>query len=98
MDELRRRSMRGDRDANALTRMLVPIDVQEARERVTFFGLKGELVEDRAHHRCSWWDEGTTLCRRYEERPNMCRKYPYGEICPHCGESEGGGIQRDPTA
>ena len=38
---------------------------------------------------CSHWDPGTGLCGAYEARPGMCRSYPYGSACAHCGVTAG---------
>src|SRR5690349_7218670 len=38
---------------------------------------------------CTMWDKNTRRCTDYENRPAMCRKYPYaGQICSHCGYAE----------
>ena len=36
---------------------------------------------------CRHWDTETRLCRAYDERPAMCRDYPYpgGGPCRWCG-------------
>lgn len=35
---------------------------------------------------CKHWDEETRLCGDYENRPAMCRDYPYGRPCERgCG-------------
>jgi Fe-S-cluster containining protein len=38
---------------------------------------------ERATFTCRHWDEKTRLCGIYEQRPDMCRRYPYGSPCSH---------------
>jgi Fe-S-cluster containining protein len=72
----------------------VKLSEEEAEERIERFGLtfynhsaagvtensgSGEL------YKCRHWDEVTGLCGIYEDRPQMCRDYPYTQPCVHCG-------------
>lgn len=34
---------------------------------------------------CLNWDKESKLCKIYDERPQMCRDYPYDSPCVHCG-------------
>src|SRR5277367_6448995 len=41
-------------------------------------------VEDPgAYYTCRHWDTQTRLCKAYEQRPSMCKDFPYGDQCPH---------------
>lgn len=68
--------------------MLIPLTPKEARERNQRFGDTGDPSShfpwsDRGHNfTCRHWDESTRLCGIYEDRPKMCRRFPYGKKCP----------------
>ena len=49
--------------------------------------LTAEFINTKGKWRytCGSWDESTGRCRAYEQRPQMCRGYPYGEQCGYCG-------------
>lgn len=79
-------------DGEQIAEMLIPLTPKEARERYErFSGTKARpgtfTWEARGHHfTCKNWDEETRLCTIYEDRPTMCRDYPYGQECQHgCG-------------
>lgn len=38
---------------------------------------------------CKHWDRDTRLCTVYEQRPYMCREYPYGDKCKFCNSKCG---------
>ncbi len=38
-----------------------------------------------AQYVCRHYDEGTHLCTAYEQRPDMCSRFPYNRICGACG-------------
>jgi len=38
----------------------------------------------KGHYTCNRFDRKTMSCMRYEERPDMCRRYPYGRLCEWC--------------
>lgn len=46
-----------------------------------------EIVDGDAllHFHCKWYNSETHLCENYEERPDMCRSFPYGKVCYACG-------------
>lgn len=74
--------------AEQIAAMVIPLTPKQARERYVEFG--GDLDDasfpwsSRGHHfTCRRWDEDTRLCTIYEDRPEMCRGYPYGEPCAH---------------
>jgi Fe-S-cluster containining protein len=38
---------------------------------------------------CKNLDVETNLCTIYDDRPEMCRRYPYGKECTSCGSTCG---------
>jgi Fe-S-cluster containining protein len=70
--------------------MLVPLTHEQAVERWTALGF-GEfpaaaLPADAGVFTCRHWDEETGLCGAYDQRPAMCRDFPYGRPCVYgCG-------------
>lgn|SRR5512146_2843399 len=87
LEELERGDVNGQNihEARALSAMLVSLTVEEGNQR------RLDLIEgvvptfdqrDEGHvFMCSNWNEETRLCEIYEERPLMCRTFPYGESC-----------------
>lgn len=65
--------------------MLIPLTREEATERAREFDLFADTSEwgDFTAYKCRHWDENTTLCTAYDERPRMCAQYPYGKACQH---------------
>jgi Fe-S-cluster containining protein len=49
----------------------------------------GETTGTSHHFTCKNWDPNMRLCTVYENRPFMCRDYPYGRPCEHCGLTDG---------
>ena len=49
-------------------------------------GLRPLSTKERPVFSCIHWDRVTHLCRDYENRPKMCRDYPYSAACevPGC--------------
>jgi len=67
--------------------MIVVLTPDEATARKARFGLvvpEGHTWESNVHT-CRHWDEATGLCGVYDQRPLMCRAYPYGRACVFCG-------------
>jgi Fe-S-cluster containining protein len=67
--------------------MLVPLNNHEAKERWIKLGL-GDLprwmeYSPQPLYTCRHWDIETRLCQAYEQRPALCRDYPYGGTCHH---------------
>lgn len=80
-------------DGLDLLAMLVPLTHEEAVERRARFGADQVLVDpDTTYFRCVHWDETTRLCTNYENRPGMCRAYPYSD---HGGQCDYGGCDCD---
>ena len=80
------------RDAAQIAEMVIPLTPKEANERqVQFGGEDGKFRwADRGHHfTCRHWDEETRLCGIYEDRPEMCRGFPYGKGCGYGCECVG---------
>lgn len=60
-----------DRDIIFIAEMVIRIDEDD---------------ETYARYTCRHFVEATGLCGAYNERPRMCRDYPYGRLCEHgCG-------------
>jgi Fe-S-cluster containining protein len=69
--------------------MLIPLNHHEAAERWTSLGL-GTIprwieYSSQALYTCRHWDTETRLCTQYENRPALCRNYPYRGSCNHEG-------------
>lgn len=65
--------------------MVIPLSTEEVTERRLRFGITEKHNISEGHgYTCRHWDEETTLCTAYEERPKMCRDYPYDKACEHC--------------
>ncbi len=62
---------------------------QKAKERFTYHYKTKEVDEQiLRHHKdhiyksiCRFFDRDERRCTVYEARPNVCRKYPYGNKC-----------------
>jgi Fe-S-cluster containining protein len=81
---LREAGKHGHEEAGQIAEMLIPLTPKEARERHQAFG--GTSMKfpwsDRGHNfTCRHWDEDTRMCGIYEDRPDMCREFPYGKGC-----------------
>lgn len=67
--------------------MIIPLTHDAARERARELRTIGaetwEPVAGSNYFTCRHWDELTRLCTAYEDRPTMCRDYPYGGACQH---------------
>ena len=83
-DEIRDRMEDGEQIAD----MVVPLSVAEANERLERFGADREYERDAEGfvYMCRNFDEATGLCTIYDQRPQMCRDYPYARGCEYeCG-------------
>lgn len=74
--------------------MIVPLTPTKARSRLKRLGYDDDPdVTKPAGKRwftCRHWDEETRLCDEYNQRPEMCRDFPYGLDCPHgCSCTDG---------
>lgn len=48
-----------------------------------------DIPDDPTHFNCKHFDTATRLCQDYENRPRMCRNYPYGKECERgCGTAD----------
>jgi Fe-S-cluster containining protein len=81
----------GVEDGLDILMMIVPLTLEEAANRRARFGVDQAIVDDGGpYYRCIHWDETTRLCTNYDNRPAMCRYYPYGHPCEHgCGCEQG---------
>ena len=65
------------------------ISPKQARERFTYHYETKEADEQILRHQrdhvyktvCRFFDTQERRCTVYEARPNVCRKYPYGNVC-----------------
>src|SRR5690242_20432891 len=70
-------------EARCMASMLVRLTVDEGNQRRLDF-IQGVVPtfdrSDEGHvFMCSNWNEETRLCEIYENRPAMCRDFPYGK-------------------
>jgi Fe-S-cluster containining protein len=74
-------------DAPFILDMLIPLTrrQQVARVKRLGYGTVARNPRDKAPFTCRHWDEKTRLCTVYEQRPGMCRDFPYGRPCEHEG-------------
>lgn len=86
-DALQPDGMKGVRDGEFIADMIVPLNRRQALRRWRkFVSTTAPLPKgrsDRTTYTCRHWDEKTRLCGVYEDRPGMCRDYPYGAACSH---------------
>jgi Fe-S-cluster containining protein len=72
-------------DSLTLLSMLEPISYEQACERWDRFADGYRPPEPppegtvEPYFRCIRWDEHTRLCTDYENRPGMCRAFPYSD-------------------
>ena len=81
---------RGHEDDAFLADMLIALTPDEAEARMLRFNITPpegmdlrEWAEAAPTYTCRHWDENTHLCEVYEDRPRMCREYPYDQACQH---------------
>lgn len=59
----------------------------ENAERMDVCPLSGnKLGKIHRLYSCRHWDEHSGLCRAYDQRPTMCRNFPYEGKCVICGK------------
>ena len=65
--------------------MVIPLSYDEALARAAKFGVPVESIPKPrsgwSPYTCRHWDEETRLCTVYEQRPRMCRDFPYDGPC-----------------
>jgi Fe-S-cluster containining protein len=89
-EELREKPWKGDntqRDNLYIADMLIQLTPEEAQERAERFDTSNKDNLDYTKvpwYTCKHWDEDTMLCGAYEDRPRMCRDFPYGNVCAAC--------------
>jgi Fe-S-cluster containining protein len=88
--QFRRRAHRV-RDGETIANMIIPISPKVANERLEAAGSDERVTWKYRgmHFTCKHWDPETKLCGIYEDRPSMCRDYPYEKPCVHCGVTGG---------
>jgi Fe-S-cluster containining protein len=74
-------------DAAFIRDMRIELTAEQAQERWAKFVGDGRVLPpaepERPWYTCRHWDEDTRLCTVYEQRPMLCRDYPYGRPCSH---------------
>ncbi|HYQ12165.1 MAG TPA: YkgJ family cysteine cluster protein [Solirubrobacterales bacterium] len=81
---LRAAGKHGDEERAQIAEMVIPLTPKEANERNAALGGDAPYRWARDRGRvftCKHWDEETRLCGIYEDRPDMCRKFPYDKPC-----------------
>lgn len=90
LPEIHRRADAGCGQSRKLVDMLIELAPGEAVERAEKYGVdfspyhddgNAGVAAEQSLYTCSWWDEETRLCTNYDERPTMCRDYPYAGKC-----------------
>lgn len=81
---------RTDDESKFLADMLIELTPDEAVARAERFEVTPpdgfdlrSWAEAAPSYTCRHWDEETMLCGVYEDRPRMCRDYPYAGKCQH---------------
>jgi Fe-S-cluster containining protein len=80
-----------DPESQQIADMVIPLTHRQAVARSRKFGSTCVIKATPAGPNSGWyacrnWDEETRLCTIYEDRPSMCRDYPYDRECRHgCG-------------
>jgi Fe-S-cluster containining protein len=59
-------------DTLKISEMIIPIEESSDLENPGFW------------YTCKNLDQESGLCKIYDDRPEMCREYPYGYECVHC--------------
>ena len=63
--------------------MVIPLGREEIIERNEKYGK--DMREDATNvYTCRHWNTETRLCGNYENRPQMCRDFPYDSECGSC--------------
>ena len=69
------------------------LPLEKARQRFTYRYRSGDIDEQLLRHQrdhiyksvCRFFDKQARRCTVYEARPNVCRRYPYGNVCGYYG-------------
>ena len=81
-EEMTRKRMRRFTDGEYIAAMVLPLTADAAAERLRQNFPDTPEVRNNLYT-CRFWDHRTRLCVAYDERPAMCRDYPYGKPCDH---------------
>ena len=76
-------------DIARLAQALRPAALEDAKKKFTYHYQTKEVDEQLLRHKndhiyksvCRFFDTDERRCTVYEARPNVCRKYPYGNRC-----------------
>lgn len=68
-----------------------PVEIVKVAEMVVYLGATyappGAIFHNgttiKHYYTCRYHDAATGDCKNYENRPNMCSDYPYGQPCEH---------------
>lgn len=87
-EQLDERVAGGSAEMVKIANMVVPITNGTVRRRrgKYYAGESGPVSgKDEGHYyKCKNWNSDTRLCMDYENRPKMCRDYPYDRECNSC--------------
>ena len=78
------------RDHDFILDMLVSLSPAAAKERWEGLGFGEYRVHPNHGNQlftCRHWDEASGRCGAYEDRPSLCRDYPYERPCEWCGST-----------
>ena len=79
-----------EHDRELVCAMLIPLSPRRMKARSARFQIRlAKEEKGEGYFTCTHWDEQTRLCKIYEDRPRMCREFPNGRVCGHCGETDG---------
>jgi hypothetical protein len=98
VENVTKRAASGEAEAAFILAMLVPLTAEQAIERLVALGfdphvgMTAEAIakadqcpEPVQHFTCRNWNEASRLCDAYDQRPRMCRGFPYDRTCDACG-------------
>ena len=81
--QLKQRAMRGDKYSDDFVSVFVPYESEEEARKINpeYFDLLNVLVEDDKinYYHCPKIDD-CNLCTIYEQRPNICKDFPYNPL------------------
>ena len=83
LTQLKQRAMKGDKYSDEFISVFVPYETEDEARAINpeYFDLLNTLVEDDkiSYYHCPKIDE-CNLCTIYEERPDICKDFPYNPL------------------